>query len=482
VLFSRQKGLYDQIRYLDASGGEIIRVNYNGGHPASVPEKALQSKATRYYFIQTRLLDRGEVFVSPFDLNVEHDEIERPFKPVIRVATPVFDRQGTKRGVLVLNYLGSALIQKLTEVAVSFPGSAWLLNQDGFFLHGPTPEDEWGFMLSNQGTFATYYPEEWQSLVQADSGQFVTANGLFTFRTLSPRAQIPRHRQAPASSHPDPDAAAAELKVVSYIPGQILWGGAAQSLRRMLFLYGAAIVVVLALTWYLVYASVLRRDQERQIAASEGRLRTLSTRLITAQEDERRSLSRDLHDELGQLATAVSLDLQRAAQSDDRDKKNDLLGRALDGTDCLLNRIHELSTRVRPTLLDDLGLKEAVQSYVSEYERHTGIVARTDLRFETASIPAVVSENLYRILQEALTNVAKHARTAEVLVALHAAAHDITLSVRDEGIGFAPEALNGKRLGLLGMRERAELLNGSFIMESQAGKGTLIQVRLPLST
>src|SRR5205085_1745807 len=108
------------------------------------------------------------------------------------------------------------------------------------------------------------------------------------------------------------------------------------------------------------------RSQEWQIAESEARLRTLSTQLITAQEDERRRLSRDLHDELGQVVTAVTLDLQRAAQAGDPAKKDDLIGRALHRTECLLDRIHEISLQIRPTILDDLGLKDAVQNLLSD--------------------------------------------------------------------------------------------------------------------
>src|SRR5207244_5976849 len=99
---------------------------------------------------------------------------------------------------------------------------------------------------------------------------------------------------------------------------------------------------------------------------------------ITAQADERRRLSRDLHDELGQVVTAVTLDLQRAAQAADGTKKDDLIQRGLHGATCLLDKIHEISLRIRPTLLDDLGLKDAVQSLLSDYERWTGIVSRAE--------------------------------------------------------------------------------------------------------
>jgi signal transduction histidine kinase len=460
VLFCRQRGVYDQIRYLDATGQERLRVNHNDGRPEAVAEGELQPKGGRYYFTRALPLGRGEVFVSPLDLNVEHEQIERPYKPVIRFATPVLDGRGVKRGVLVLNYLGAVLFRKLAEVSAGFPGSAWLLNGDGFFLRGPAPVDEWGFMLGHDRTFAASYPDEWAGLAHCARGQLQTARGLFTSRVL-----------------PTPEGG---VVVVSHVPPDVLDGRADLLLRRLLLLDGVVLLLLLVLAWYLGHAGVLRRDHERRLAESEARLRTLSARLLDAQEAERRSLSRDLHDELGQVVTAVTLDLQRAAAAADRDKKDDLIGRALNGAGHVLDRIHEISTRLRPTLLDDLGLRDAVQSFLAEYERRTGVGARARLRFERPNVPAVVSENVYRILQEALTNVAKHARATEVAVDLRVTADEVALAVRDDGAGFDAAVLDGKRLGLLGMRERAELLEGTFTVQSEPGRGTEVRVTLPI--
>jgi signal transduction histidine kinase len=271
------------------------------------------------------------------------------------------------------------------------------------------------------------------------------------------------------------------LIVVSFVPSKELDSRATALLRRLLALSGVVLTLVLILVWYLSYTSALRRGQERQLADSEGRLRKLSAQLMTAQEEERRSIARDLHDEMGQVVTAMTLDLQRAAQAGERDKKDDLIGRALRGAERLLGSIHEVAARIRPTLLDDLGLKDAVQSYLSDYEHRNGVVVRADLRFEGRDVPAVVSENVYRILQEALTNVAKHARAREVRVALHVTADHASLTVRDDGAGFMPASVDGKRLGLLGMRERAELLEGTFAVKSEPGGGTEVSVALPLS-
>jgi len=247
-----------------------------------------------------------------------------------------------------------------------------------------------------------------------------------------------------------------------------------------LLLYGVLVLVLLPAAWYMAYIGSLRRAHERQIEESEARLRTLSAKLLSAQEEERRNISRDLHDELGQIVTAVTLDLERAGQANDAQKKDELIARARQGAGCLLDRIHEISARVRPSLLDDLGLKDAVQSFLSDFEHRTAIAVRAELNFERGDVPANVSENVYRIMQEALTNVAKHARASAVSVAIHVLQNRILLTVRDNGIGFRPAAADVNRLGLLGMRERAELLNGEFKVKSEPGKGTEVSVGLPL--
>jgi len=470
LLFCKKRAVYDQIRYIDADGKERVRINFNNARPAIVAESDLQPKADRYYFVEAMRLARGEVFVSPFDLNVEHGEIEQPLKPTIRFATPVFDALGTKRGVLVLNYLGEALLRKLAEVSHTFPGTMLLLNRDGYFLRGSTPEREWGFMLGHNQTFATDHPAVWASMTAQVKGQCQTSDGLFTFEAL-------------ALNRAGSDAAVGDsgVIVVAHTPPDVLEARSGQLARRLVLLYGVLVFALLPLAWYLAYIGSQRKAHERQLEESEGRLRSLSTQLITAQEEERRGISRDLHDELGQVVTSVTLDLQRAAQAGDAAKKDEMIGRGLRGASCLLDRIHEISTRVRPPMLDDLGLKDAVQSLLSDFEQRTAIVPKADLRFEHEAVPAAVSAGVYRILQEALTNVSRHAETSEVFVSLHVASGRVALTVRDAGVGFDALALDGKRLGVLGMRERAELLGGIFTLKAAPGKGTEIHAVIPVA-
>ena len=165
--FSRIKKIYDQVRFLDDHGMEILRVNYNNGAPAIVPHQELQPKGERYYFKDTFGLAESEVFASPFDLNIEHGQLELPIKPMIRFGTPVFDSQGKKRGIVLLNFLGSHLLNTLEAIEKNSLGDVLLLNSEGYYLHGPTRDDEWGFMYANKKdrTFARTNPKAWQTII-----------------------------------------------------------------------------------------------------------------------------------------------------------------------------------------------------------------------------------------------------------------------------------------------------------------------------
>jgi diguanylate cyclase (GGDEF)-like protein len=188
--FAEAKGIYDQIRFLDSQGQERVRINYTLTDGATiVAKKFLQNKRDRYYFQNTISLSKGKVYLSPLDLNVENNTVETPYKPMIRFGIPVFDTDGTKQGVIILNYLASHLLNNFTLAGTSTANSAsFLLNEDGYWLKHPNPAHEWGFMLperQNQ-TFAAHYPNAWRKMQTEEHGQFLTDSGLFTFIKISP--------------------------------------------------------------------------------------------------------------------------------------------------------------------------------------------------------------------------------------------------------------------------------------------------------
>lgn len=144
--FSKNKKIYDQIRYLDSSGQERVRVNFNKGNPSIVQQNKLLNKGKRYYFKDAYKLNTDEVFVSPFDLNIERGQIEQPIKPMIRFGMPVFDVNGEKQGIILLNYLGNQLLSQFRATAKELPGKVILLNRDGYSLSSDDSQQDWSFM------------------------------------------------------------------------------------------------------------------------------------------------------------------------------------------------------------------------------------------------------------------------------------------------------------------------------------------------
>ncbi len=239
-----------------------------------------------------------------------------------------------------------------------------------------------------------------------------------------------------------------------------------------------------ALTWTLVV--LLRRSRERRLAREAvaqlaARLKLLTRQLLSSQEDERRRLSREMHDDLGQLLTAIGLDLQRAGSTRDEGHRRQAIEQALSTTRSVIDRVREISAMLRPALLDDLGLEEAAANAIRDFTARTGTDVQAELDLRGARLPEEVAATLFRILQEALTNVARHARAETVYVTLGVQGERARLEVRDDGRGFDREAAGRRRsYGLLGMRERAELIDGEFELVTAPGQGTRVSVSIPV--
>ena len=148
--FSTHRRIYDQIRFIDADGDEKIRINIGINGVYSVPEKDLQNKKDRHYFTEAIKLSEESVYVSPLDLNIEKGKIEIPYKPMIRLSTPVYDNQGTLQGVIVLNYLADYMLSEFRELAANSQGEIILLNAAGYRMSSPDPDKDWNFMFDEK--------------------------------------------------------------------------------------------------------------------------------------------------------------------------------------------------------------------------------------------------------------------------------------------------------------------------------------------
>lgn len=251
---------------------------------------------------------------------------------------------------------------------------------------------------------------------------------------------------------------------------------------------GAVLVVLLVLlTTLLMARSLLRQDQhqserqhaERQLLETNRQLQELSASLQNVREQERSRISRELHDELGQLLTGIRMEVSwlggrlLGEQQQLIDKVASVKGQI----DQTIASVRRISSELRPLVLDDLGFAAAASWYVDQFSARTGLPVRLVLAADDPQRGDAAATVLFRVLQESLTNVARHANATTVDVELRFGDDGWVLSIKDDGVGFA--AAEGGGLGLVGMRERVQMLGGRFALTSAPGHGTLVEVQVP---
>ena len=219
-------------------------------------------------------------------------------------------------------------------------------------------------------------------------------------------------------------------------------------------------------------------DTERR--RQEELRKLLMEQVMTAQDDERGRIARELHDETGQALAALLVGLRTIEEARTMAEAGNLAQQMREVAARTLHDVGRLARGLHPAVLDELGLAVAVTRHVQEFARLHAIAEETRIAgLDAEPLPPLVQNTIYRVLQEALTNVAKHAAARRVSVRLERDDAMVELQVRDDGVGFMPGA-HHRGLGLQGMRERAALLGGAVELESAPGKGTLITARFPL--
>jgi PAS domain S-box-containing protein len=222
-----------------------------------------------------------------------------------------------------------------------------------------------------------------------------------------------------------------------------------------------------------------RKRAQTALQHSFGQLRALAGRLQTVREEERKRVARELHDQLGQTLTALKIELSSLIKGlpADKERRSASVLRLIDQT---IQSVRRISNDLRPGVLDDLGLTAAVEWATREFQSRTGTDCRLDLPEDDIVTDRELATSLFRILQESLTNVARHANATQVAVRLTRDDGSMTLEVHDDGKGIGEEQLSDRSsLGILGMRERALLLGGELAISGAPGEGTTIKVRVP---
>ncbi len=512
--FLKRKGIYDQIRFLDETGMEIIRVNFNDGSPGIVPDEGLQSKVNRYYFEDTFALEQQQVFISPFDLNIEHGELDQPLKPIIRFGTPVFDSNGRKRGIVILNYLGVNLLQRFEDTS-RVSGHSLLLNSSGFYLSGLKPEDEWGFMYEDRSdrTFGDTFPEAWDEISAAESGQFNSGDGMFLYKTIFPILESYKTSTGsgevfnPSTSRMD--AQEYYWKFVYYIPQNALNADIFESLIKFVLLYGLIVVLLAVGSWALARAYVKRALAEKELQQHSDHLEEMvSERTKELEESQEKLITSERLATLGQFSGSISHELRNPlavvgssayylkSKLKDADKKvlqhldriQSSVGNATTIIDSLLNL-----TRMKEPQLGELGLIAIIRDSITASKVPSSV--KVERSFPEQDVRVVGDREQLRM---AFKNIVKNA--------LEAMNGDGTLSVAvqntdegyaevsftDTGTGISAEDLEkifvplfttkatGIGFGLSITKTVIEKHNGTIAAQSEPGKGTTIVLRLPL--
>lgn len=257
-LFMKSRGIYDQIRWIDERGMERIRVDYHKGTPFTVPADQLQNKFERYYFHDSIALNEGEVYFSPLDLNIEHGIVEIPYKPMIRIATPLLDNAGSKKGIFIVNYLAQDLVDRFSRNTSISYGSSMIVNKDGYWIKGKTPQEEWGFMFErDKMTMKITNPQAWEKIADNDKGSFVDSSGLWTYDTIYPFTKLDKIQSSKNVILSDKKYF---WKIVTFIPSTQLYKASEKRLEMIVLI--SVFALLLAGMASLSMASLYHRQQK----------------------------------------------------------------------------------------------------------------------------------------------------------------------------------------------------------------------------
>lgn len=278
------KPVYEQIRFIDDKGIEQIRIDQDSPEPVIIGTESLQDKHNRYYFTDSFKLSSGQVYISPMDLNIEHGQIELPFKPIVRTASPVVDQQGNKRGVIVINLNASALFTQLKGDAKNTTGELMLLNENGYWMFGRERDAAWAFMFPEykDRTIEKYYPGIWQKITANEHGAFLSPFGYFIFDTIATGRTSP--------GNPEQNKQAAELhwpewKLISLASPQSISTAYSNTLPQliMFFILTAIVTGTGTLMYFRIQRKNLIAQQQIEHLAHHDMLTGLNNRNIFIQ-------------------------------------------------------------------------------------------------------------------------------------------------------------------------------------------------------
>ncbi|HWV09322.1 MAG TPA: sensor histidine kinase [Pseudomonas sp.] len=526
--FSDSTDTYDRIRWLDEQGNEQVRVDWHDGRAWIRDRAQLQNKAERYFFVETMNLSAGDYYLSRFDLSLDYGAIEEPFKPTLRGATPVFDEAGTRRGIVLLNYLGSALLNRLRQVSQAYGGNLALVDHEGYWLLGERPDDAWGFMLNRpDATLASRYPEGWKRMVAQNGGVFDDHTGYWSFIHFDP---LERNGESGEVDGRWLLVAHLSYEQVQGLRFEVIW----QVLLFVCVMLTLGLVVVLR----LALAEQARDQVQRQLESSGAELQRSNADLKVTVDQLQRTRGALLQAEklssLGTLVAGVAHELNTpigaasvAASTLDRGNQElqqgfreglqrSMLERFLqrneEGLTIILGNLTRMAqlTRAFKQLASDRASTERRTFDLIELVREVLLVFTPKLKQTPHQVDLVIPDTLIldsypgplgQILQNLIDNALIHAfepgfhGVVTVTIERDPSRHSCLIEVADNGSGMSEEVLarifdpffttkrgrGGTGLGLHITHQLAvEVLGADLQVISAPGQGTRFRLQLAI--
>nr|WP_321256617.1 response regulator [uncultured Pseudodesulfovibrio sp.] len=487
---------YDQVRILDNTGMELVRVNYNNGHPQAVPSQELQDKSNRYYFKESQKLKQGEVYVSPFDLNIENGKIEEPLKPMIRVSMPIYDDSKQRLGIVILNYLGQQILDSIAANKSGDRELSMLLNDEGYWLLSPDKKQEWAFMYNDRKSldFGTLNPHAWEIITSAKEGQFSTKKGLYTYSTIV---------VAPEAQSNELESDARQWKVVCVTPISTIETSYANIFNNYAIIYTYAFLLIL-------FGGLTRARFIGARAQGQRRLEKAKLEAENANRAKSDFLARMSHEIRTPMNAVIGL-THLALKTELTSKQTDYLTKVDMSAKSLLGIINDILdfSKIEAGKLEVEEVDFILDDVLNDIVNMLGLQAEQKgiefLLMVKSTVPNLLVGDRLRLGQVLLNltgNALKFTESGEIIIAakLIEETNDtaiIQFSVKDTGIGISPEQaaklfqpfnqadgsisrqFGGTGLGLTISKRLVEMMGGKIELKSEIGEGSEFVFTIP---